>query len=89
MSIDAENTTVIQGGGSPKAIEGRAEQIRQEIEVTDSEYDREKRVGDDACPCDTGALAALRDWAGDSGLAIQPAPGMAGIAHPTGCCRAV
>ncbi|MFO1096297.1 MAG: chaperonin GroEL [Planctomycetaceae bacterium] len=42
VSIDAENTTVIQGGGNAKAIDGRAEQIRQEIEVTDSEYDREK-----------------------------------------------
>ncbi|HET6325126.1 MAG TPA: chaperonin GroEL, partial [Planctomycetaceae bacterium] len=40
--IDAENTTVIQGAGSKSAIEGRTEQIRHEIEQTDSEYDREK-----------------------------------------------
>jgi chaperonin GroEL len=40
--IDAENTTVIQGAGSKNAIEGRAEQIRREIEGTDSDYDREK-----------------------------------------------
>ncbi len=42
IHIDAENTTVVQGGGAKTAIEGRAEQIRREIEVTDSEYDREK-----------------------------------------------
>ena len=40
--IDAENTTIIQGAGSKAAIDGRAEQIRREIEQTDSEYDREK-----------------------------------------------
>ncbi|REK09119.1 MAG: chaperonin GroEL [Planctomycetota bacterium] len=40
--ISAEETTVVGGAGSKDAIEGRAEQIRQEIEVTDSEYDREK-----------------------------------------------
>jgi chaperonin GroEL len=42
VMIDAENTTVIQGAGSKAAIEGRVEQIRREIEGTDSEYDREK-----------------------------------------------
>jgi chaperonin GroEL len=40
--IDAEHTTVIQGAGTKSAIEGRAQQIRHEIEQTDSEYDREK-----------------------------------------------
>ncbi len=40
--IDAENTTVVQGAGSKSAIEGRTEQIRREIEQTDSDYDREK-----------------------------------------------
>jgi len=42
IMIDAENTTIIQGAGPKAAIEGRAEQIRREIEGTDSEYDREK-----------------------------------------------
>jgi chaperonin GroEL len=42
IMIDAENTTIIQGAGGKSAIEGRAEQIRREIEVTDSDYDREK-----------------------------------------------
>ncbi|MBL9089751.1 MAG: chaperonin GroEL [Planctomycetaceae bacterium] len=42
LHIDAENTTVVGGGGKKADIDGRAEQIRREIEVTDSEYDREK-----------------------------------------------
>src|SRR5438046_9633712 len=40
--IDAENTTITEGAGDKKAIEGRAEMIRREITKTDSEYDREK-----------------------------------------------
>jgi chaperonin GroEL len=42
ITIDAENTTLVGGAGKKEAIDGRAEQIRKEIEVTDSEYDREK-----------------------------------------------
>ena len=42
IKVDAENTTVIQGGGKKAEIEGRAAMIRQEITKTDSEYDREK-----------------------------------------------
>src|SRR5581483_6395892 len=34
--------TIIGGSGKKADIEGRAQQIRQEIETTDSEYDREK-----------------------------------------------
>jgi chaperonin GroEL len=40
--VDADNTTIIGGGGGKAAIEGRADQIRKEIETTDSDYDREK-----------------------------------------------
>jgi len=40
--IDAENTTVVEGAGSKDAIRGRCEQIKREIDETDSEYDREK-----------------------------------------------
>ena len=40
--VDADNTTIVSGGGDKKAIDGRVEQIRREIEVTDSDYDREK-----------------------------------------------
>src|SRR5581483_8781494 len=42
VRVDAENTTITEGAGDKKAIEGRAEMIRREIGVTDSEYDREK-----------------------------------------------
>src|SRR5438046_1406469 len=42
VKIDAENTTITEGAGDKKAIEGRADMIRREIETTDSEYDREK-----------------------------------------------
>ena len=40
--VDAENTTVVKGAGAKAAINGRCDQIRSEIEVTDSEYDVEK-----------------------------------------------
>ena len=40
--VDSENTTIVGGGGDKKAIDGRVEQIRREIETTDSDYDREK-----------------------------------------------
>jgi chaperonin GroEL len=40
--ITSENTTVVSGSGKTEEIKGRAEQIRQEITKTDSEYDREK-----------------------------------------------
>jgi len=42
LTITADNTTVVGGAGKKEEIDGRAEQIRREIEVTDSEYDREK-----------------------------------------------
>jgi chaperonin GroEL len=40
--ISNDNTTIVSGGGKKEEINGRAEQIRREIETTDSEYDREK-----------------------------------------------
>ena len=40
--IDKENTTIIEGGGDPKAIQGRVAAIRRQIEETTSDYDREK-----------------------------------------------
>src|SRR3954462_88530 len=42
VTIDNDNTTNIEGGGEVKAIQGRIAQIRKEIEVTTSDYDREK-----------------------------------------------
>ena len=40
--ITKEETTLIEGAGSRKAIEGRMEQIRRAVEETDSSYDKEK-----------------------------------------------
>ncbi|MDZ4338677.1 MAG: chaperonin GroEL [candidate division NC10 bacterium] len=42
MVIDKENTTIIEGNGDSKTIEGRIKQIRTQIEETTSDYDREK-----------------------------------------------
>ena len=40
--VDKENTTIVQGAGKKKDIEGRCNQIRAQIEETTSDYDREK-----------------------------------------------
>ncbi len=42
LRIDSENTTIIEGAGDSKSIQGRIELIRKEIEKTTSDYDREK-----------------------------------------------
>ncbi|MBQ9344964.1 MAG: chaperonin GroEL [Kiritimatiellae bacterium] len=42
VTIDKENTTIVEGAGTTSAIKGRIEQIRRQIEETTSDYDREK-----------------------------------------------
>src|SRR5260370_24874423 len=42
VTVDKDNTTIIDGKGTPKAIEGRIKQLRAQIEETTSDYDREK-----------------------------------------------
>jgi chaperonin GroEL len=42
VTIDKDNTTIVEGAGTKKAIEGRVKQIRAQIEETTSDYDREK-----------------------------------------------
>jgi chaperonin GroEL len=42
ITIDKDNTTIVEGGGEGKAIEGRVKQIRVQVEETTSDYDREK-----------------------------------------------
>jgi chaperonin GroEL len=42
VTIDKDNTTIVEGAGSRSAIEGRVKQIRTQIEDTTSDYDREK-----------------------------------------------
>ncbi len=40
--VDKDNTTIVEGGGERKAIQGRIATIRNQIEETTSDYDREK-----------------------------------------------
>ncbi len=42
ITIDKENTTIVEGAGKTSDIQGRIAQIRQQIEETTSDYDREK-----------------------------------------------
>ncbi len=42
VTVDKDNTTIVDGGGSRKALEGRVKTIRAQIEETTSDYDREK-----------------------------------------------
>ena len=42
VTIDKENTTLVEGAGSASDIEGRVNQIRMQIDETTSDYDREK-----------------------------------------------
>ena len=42
MTIDKDNTTIVDGGGTRSALEGRVRQIRAQIDETTSDYDREK-----------------------------------------------
>ena len=42
ITIDKDNTTIVDGGGTREALEGRVRQIRAQIEETTSDYDREK-----------------------------------------------
>ncbi len=42
VTIDKDNTTIIDGSGEADAIKGRVEQIRAQIEITTSDYDKEK-----------------------------------------------
>jgi chaperonin GroEL len=42
ITVDKNNTTIVQGGGDKDAIQQRIQQIRSHIDQTDSEYDKEK-----------------------------------------------
>ena len=42
VTIDKDNTTIVEGDGEQGAIQGRVKQIRAQIEETTSDYDREK-----------------------------------------------
>ncbi len=42
ITIDKDNTTIVEGGGKTSDIEGRVKQIRAQVEETTSDYDRDK-----------------------------------------------
>jgi chaperonin GroEL len=42
VTIDKDNTTIVEGRGESRAIEGRVKEIRSQVEKTTSDYDREK-----------------------------------------------
>jgi chaperonin GroEL len=42
VTVDKDNTTIVDGAGQSKAIEGRIKQLRSQIDETTSDYDREK-----------------------------------------------
>src|ERR1022692_4961800 len=42
VTIDKDNTTIVEGAGKTKDIEGRVKQLRAQVEETTSDYDREK-----------------------------------------------
>src|SRR2546430_110489 len=42
ITIDKDNTTIVEGAGTKQAIEGRVKQLRAQVEETTSDYDREK-----------------------------------------------
>jgi len=42
IEVTKDNTTIIEGGGKKKEIEGRCDQLRRQIEETTSDYDKEK-----------------------------------------------
>src|SRR5207247_2540957 len=68
VTIDKDNTTIIEGAGTKKAIEGRVKQIRAQIEDTTSDYDREElqeRVGKvvwGRAGCERGGAAEPTRW---------------------------
>src|SRR6202043_475546 len=42
ITIDKDNTTIIDGAGKPREIEGRIKQLRMQVEESTSDYDKEK-----------------------------------------------
>src|SRR5207247_4940075 len=42
ITVDKDNTTIVEGAGKPGDIQGRVKQLRAQVEDTTSDYDREK-----------------------------------------------
>src|SRR4030095_10718805 len=62
VTIDKDNTTIIEGAGTKKAIEGRVKQLRAQIEDTTSDYDSEKLQ--ERLPPQRGGGARRPRWGG-------------------------
>ena len=68
--VDKDNSTIVEGAGKSKEIEGRIKQIRAQIEETTSDYDREKlqerlaKLAGGVAVIKVGAATetAMRDW---------------------------
>src|SRR3712207_114535 len=45
VTIDKDNTTIVDGAGDAERIKARVEAIRAQIETTTSDYDKEKQIG--------------------------------------------
>jgi chaperonin GroEL len=56
--VDKESTTIVGGGGAKSAIEGRANEIREQIRTTTSDYDKEKL--EERLARLTGGVAVIR-----------------------------
>ena len=56
--VDKDSTTIVGGGGTREAIEGRATEIREQIKTTTSDYDREKL--EERLARLTGGVAVIR-----------------------------
>jgi chaperonin GroEL len=56
--VDKESTTIVGGGGTKAAIDGRADEIRSQIKTTTSDYDREKL--EERLAKLTGGVAVIR-----------------------------
>src|SRR5574342_240773 len=61
VTIDKDNTTIVEGYGDPKKIEGRVKQIRTQIDETTSDYDREKPQ--ERLAKRVGGVAVIKDGA--------------------------
>src|SRR5256884_491689 len=66
VTIDKDNTTIVEGAGTTAAIEGRVKQLRTQVEDTTSDYDREKlqerlgKIGGRAAGVKAGAGTATK-----------------------------
>ena len=92
VKIDKDNTTIVDGAGSPKAIEGRVKQIRAQIEETTSDYDREKlqerlaKLVGGVAVINIGAATEteMKEKKGAGGRRPQRHPGRRGRRHRAG-----